>query len=131
MKEEKKNLQSGLKFPVQVNPATGRFEMIQGDENIKQSVYMILMTQKQERFIHPDFGSRLLDFTFSDGNRTMLQLFASDLAQDIKRGEPRVTEVKVYIEPDIRDGCLMIDVEYRAKESGKEDRLEIPFYLNQ
>ena len=35
----------GLKFPVSVNNVTGRFEMSFGEEDIKESIYIILMTQ--------------------------------------------------------------------------------------
>lgn len=131
MDREKKYLGTGVKFPPQVNPATGRFEMISGEESVRQSVYLILMTQKQERFIHPDFGSRLFDYTFTDGNQAQLNLLAADLARDIRRGEPRTDNVEVHVNPDIQEGCLMVYVEYTARESGNKDNLVFPFYLNE
>ena len=39
-------LGSGMKFPPQINPATGRFEVVSGQASVKESVYIILMTQK-------------------------------------------------------------------------------------
>lgn len=58
--EQKANLGRGIKFPIGVNSATGRFLMSQEEENVKESIYMILMTQRGERFVRPEFGSSLL-----------------------------------------------------------------------
>lgn len=35
-----------MKFPVSINPATGRFEMVSGKEMIRQSVMLILRRKK-------------------------------------------------------------------------------------
>ena len=37
-----------MKFPPQINPATGRFAVSSEEESVKESVYLILMTQKTE-----------------------------------------------------------------------------------
>ena len=38
----REDLEKGIKFPPQVNKATGKFELISGEECIRQSVYLIL-----------------------------------------------------------------------------------------
>ena len=60
---DKSYLGSGLKFPLQVNRATGRAVMSHAEQSVKESVYIILMTQKGERFARRDFGSRLLSLS--------------------------------------------------------------------
>ena len=57
-------LGKGMKFPPQINKATGRFMTSSEKENIKESIYLILMTQKTERFMRPDFGSSIMQYTF-------------------------------------------------------------------
>ena len=47
--DEKLYLGTGMKFPPQVNKATGRFVLSSQEENVKESIYLILMTQKTER----------------------------------------------------------------------------------
>ena len=61
-------LGTGMKFPPQINPATGRFAVSSEEESVKESVYLILMTQKTERFLRPEFGSDLMSYTFMDIN---------------------------------------------------------------
>ena len=46
-----------MKFPPQIDPATGRFVTASEEESVKESVYLILMTQRTERFLRPEFGS--------------------------------------------------------------------------
>lgn len=113
---------SGMKFPPQVNPATGRFEMVAGRESIKESIYVILMTHKGERFAHPDFGSNIMDFTFMENNPTMYHLMMKDLERDIKRNEPRVENVKVELDnADMETGQIYVRVSYTILESGEEE----------
>ena len=79
----------------QVHPATGRFVTVSGDNSIKESVYLILMTQKGERFTRPSFGSRAADYVFADTDATMLNLMAYELEQDLMANEPRLEEAAV------------------------------------
>ena len=46
---------------------------------MKESVYIILMTNRGERWLDPDFGSDIMRYTFMDTSLTMLNLMASDL----------------------------------------------------
>ncbi len=55
--EDKAFLGTGVRFPPQVHPATGRFVTVSGDNSIKESVYLILMTQ-------PDLGRLFLHLTY-------------------------------------------------------------------
>ena len=72
-----------MKFPPQVNPATGRFETVSEEKSVKESVYLILMTQKTERIVRPDFGSELMSYTFMDTSLTALSLMARQIKKDI------------------------------------------------
>ena len=71
---EKHYLGTGMKFPPQIHPATGRFMVSSEAESVKESVYLILMTQRSERFLRPDFGSDLMSYTFMDLNITSIHM---------------------------------------------------------
>lgn len=127
---EQEFLGSGMKFPPQVNPATGRFMVASGTEGIRESVYLILMTQKAERFVRPDFGSGLMSFTFMDTNPTMLNIMASSIRTDILSQEPRVSEVEVEVGAEDKKGCLIVDIRYTVRATNTRDNLVFPFYLD-
>mgnify|MGYP002510130602 CR=1 FL=1 len=127
---EEYHLGAGMKFPPQVNKATGRFEIAKGKDSVKESIYLILMTQKTERFFHPDFGSRLMAYTFMDTSITMLHLMAREIRADIISKEPRVQDVEVEMDPKIKNGCLIVKISYQIVEDNTRDNLLFPFYLD-
>lgn len=127
---EKNFLGRGMKFPPQINPATGRFVLAEGAESVKQSIYLILMTQKTERFARPEFGSNLMNYTFMDTGITMLNIMSREITNDILRNEPRVEDVDIDIDATSKKGCLIINLRYRIKETNTSDNLVFPFYLD-
>lgn len=120
----------GMKFPPQINKATGRFVTSENEVSVKEAVYIILMTQKSERWLRPEFGSNLMSYTFMDTNETMLNLMANQIRRDIVNGEPRVRDVNIHIEPEIKKGCLIVHIDYTVVETSTRDNLVFPFYLN-
>ena len=127
--EDKAYLGKGIKFPLQINQATGRFVMAEKEESVKESVYIILMTQKEERFTRPDFGSNILSYTFMDTSVTRINMMARELEETILEQEPRISEVDVSIDPQLDKGCLIINIVYTIAESNTQDNLVFPFYL--
>lgn len=123
-------LGSGMKFPPKINPATGRFEVSTGAASVKESIYLILMTQKTERWIRPEFGSSLMNYTFMDTNTTVLNMMAREIAGDLMRQEPRISDVDIKIDAKSKPGCLVIYIGYRIRETNVMDNLVFPFYLN-
>ncbi|MBR4981135.1 MAG: GPW/gp25 family protein [Lachnospiraceae bacterium] len=123
-------LGSGMKFPPRINPATGRFEVSKGETSIKESVYIILMTQKSERWIRPEFGSSLTNYTFMDTSSTMLNVMAREVASDLMSQEPRLSDVNVRIDSTSKQGCLIIYIDYLIRETNVRDNLVFPFYLD-
>lgn len=123
-------LGSGMKFPPQINPATGRFAVSEGVQSVKESIYLILMTQKSERWVRPDFGSSIMSYTFMDTGVTMLNLMAREIARDLMGQEPRIGDVDVRIDPTEKEGCLLIYIDYTIRDTNIQDNLVFPFYLD-
>lgn len=128
--DDLKFLGKGMKFPPQVNKSTGRFVLSSGEQNIKESVYIILMTHKGERWLEPYFGSKLMSYTFMDTSITMLSLMANDIRSTILEQEPRISDVDVDIDSEIKEGCLLVDIRYTIAATNQRDNLVFPFYLN-
>lgn len=127
---EKEFLGSGMKFPLRTDPATGRFAVSSGAQSVKESIYLILMTQKTERMVRPSFGSTIVEYTFMDMSDTMLSMMKRDIRADILTQEPRVSDVEIGIEPLKGQGYLMVNISYTITENHKKDSMVFPFYLN-
>lgn len=127
---DKSYLGSGLKFPIQVNRATGRAVLSHAEQNVKESIYIILMTQKGERFARSDFGSRLLSYTFMDTSITRINMMAREIERTILEQEPRVSDVDVDVEPKLDKGCLIVNISYTIAADHTNGSIVFPFYLN-
>ena len=123
-------LGQGMKFPPQINPATGRFAVSSGAEDVKESIYLILMTNLGERFVRPEFGSSLSSYTFMDVDITSINLMIRELTNEITSEEPRATNVDITVDSVTRQGCLIIDIGYTLIDSNVRDNLVFPFYLD-
>ena len=127
---DKKFLGSGMKFPPQINEATGRFMTSSAEQSVKESIYLILMTQRTERFARPDYGSTLMSYAFTDTNITALNMMQSDLSEQILMQEPRVSDVEITTDTQTKEGCLIVNIDYVVSETNQRDNLVFPFYLN-
>ncbi|MCL2633107.1 MAG: GPW/gp25 family protein [Oscillospiraceae bacterium] len=122
-------LGKGLKFPIQVNPSTGRFVVAEGNQSVKESVYLILMTNQGERWLNPEFGSQLLSYTFMDTSLTMFNLLASDIRGILTSQEPRIENIIVNIDTTERVDCLIVNIDYTVIETNTAENFVFPFYI--
>ena len=127
---DKRFLGTGMKFPPQIDPATGRFATSSEEESIRESVYLILMTQQSERLVRPAFGSGLLAYTFMDMNTGTFAMLTRELTDALSENEPRITDIRISLEPDERLGRLLIDIHYTVRATHNSDSIVFPFYLN-
>lgn len=123
-------LGTGMKFPPQIDPGTGRFALSEGNLSVKESVYLILMTNRGERWLEPNFGSRMAGYAFMDTSPTMLRMLSDDLREMLLTQEPRVSEVEVEIDPETKNGCMLVNIQYTVASTNSRDNLVFPFYLN-
>ena len=123
-------LGTGVAFPPQIDPATGRFKMSKGTQSVKESVYLILMTQVSERITRPEFGTQTASYIFMDVNLTELTIMERDLTESILRQEPRIRDVDITTDMQAQQGYIMIRIDYTLAENNQRDNLVFPFYLN-
>ena len=63
----------GISFPPRIG-ADGRIVWLEGEENIRESIRVILMTELNERLQLPEFGGGLNRFLFEPNTATTRQL---------------------------------------------------------
>lgn len=122
-------LGTGMKFPPQINPATGRVETSDEATSVRESIYIILMTARSERIVRPWFGTNMNQFIFADINYTTLNIISRELSESILSQEPRVARVEVNPEPDLDNGRLIMNIDYYLSGSHQQGNLVFPFYL--
>lgn len=124
-------LGKGMKFPPQINPTTGRFICVSGKESVRESVYLILMTQKTERKMRLDYGCNAAGYVFNSVDATTLNLMSRELERDILKNEPRIENVSIKMDTTSKEGCLYINVDYQLRNGNVSENMVFPFYLGE
>lgn len=104
--------------------------MVSVEEDIRQSLAILLGTSVGERFLQPTFGCHLADYAFRSLDVSS-QLHIKELVADaIDAFEPRITLDKVLLNTDnLSEGALLIEVFYIVNETNAMDSFVYPFYL--
>ena len=102
------------------------------DEDIPQSIRIILGTNPPERRMRPDFGAGLNAFVFEPVNVTTMALIETRVRESLIDWEPRIDVERVNVEADEqRPNLLLIDVHYRVRSTNTRANLVYPFYLEE
>lgn len=92
-------LGQGLSFPPRVGP-DGRLAWSAGEDNVRESLRLILLTERGERLMREEFGCGLRRYLAEPNTVTTHQQISDSISQSIQRWEPRVTVDEVRVEPD-------------------------------
>lgn len=125
-------LGTGLHFPVEADPVTGRLKESSYEENIKESIYLIVMTRKGERVMRPDFGCDIFTYMFDTVDYTALTMMRHAVEEAVIRWEPRITDIEVEIEEiEGAHSAVEIRIGYRVRTTNNPFNLVFPFYLEE
>jgi uncharacterized protein len=119
----------GWAFPIRTD-ATGGIALVGREQELAESVELILRTAKGDRPMRPEFGCGIWDEVFSPMDATTAGRVAYDVRAALERWEPRidVTAVDVTIREGV-DGLLDVHVTYSERETNDRRNLVFPFYI--
>ena len=119
---------SGLSFPLRINANTGRFVMSRHEENIHESVQLVLRTFRGERVMRPDFGATPANILFSDASAEAITELEEGIRTALEECEPRVSDVSAKTTRENR-GELSVNISYRVRTTNNLFSRVYPFYL--
>lgn len=118
-------MEYGINFPFSLDENKHDIALSSEEDNIKQSVYIILMTRKGERIMHPDFGCDLNRYVFELMDSSVLGMIRQEVVSALNKWEDRIDSIQVESGNSGRDGELILEVSYRIIENGVRDLVEI------
>lgn len=119
----------GLSFPPRVG-ADGRLAWSEGEENVRESIRVILLTETSERLMREEFGCGLRRFLFEPNTVTTRALIREAVTASIKAWEPRVSVEEVTVEPDEEDARLIaVEIQFRLVATQAVGRLGVTLQL--
>ena len=122
MATHKEFLGRGWAFPFHFDPATGRVATSEFEENIRQSITIILGTRPGERQMLPQFGCRVHELLFAPNTPITARRAKLYVEEALRAWEPRIEVVEVRSEPDPA-GAIRLEVTYRIPSTGATETL--------
>ena len=132
MNTSKDFLGKGFAFPPRIDPATGKFVMAESEEDIRQSVYIILMTRLKERAMLPEFGTDLSSYIFDIPDPTFENLLCMEVVNALVKYEDRIRDINVSIDNvDSAKGAVYIRIRYYIRATNNPNNLVFPYYMEE
>ncbi len=102
------------------------------EEDIRESILIILGTRRGERVMRPDFGAGLDDFVFEPVSVATEESLGKRVEEALIDWEPRIDVLAVDVspEPPYRDR-LSIAISYRVRATNTHYNLVYPFFLQE
>lgn len=121
----------GLAFPPAAD-SHGALATAAYEEDIRQSLQIILATNPGERVMRPEFGAGLRDFVFEPADLSTLQRIENRVREALIDFESRVDVVQVdaSIDPGSKS-TIYVSITYRIRASNSLANLVYPFYLEE
>jgi uncharacterized protein len=130
--QRKEFLGRGWAMPVQIEPRTGLVASAAYEEDIRQSILIILETAPGERVMRPNFGCGIHELVFAAVDSTTLQQIRSTVEEALRRCEARIDVLGVTVDESATfDGKLLVEIEYRVRSTNQVGNLVFPFYFRE
>ncbi len=131
-KIENNFLGSGWAFPVTFTAGSYTVNMTSYEENINDSIRIILLTRMGERCLEPQFGAGLQQFFFRKMDETLKGEIINAVKMSLLHNEPRITVTDVDVEyTDLQNGVAEVIVEYVYNQTNTRHNYVFPFHLNE
>lgn len=126
MTDHKSFMGRGFQFPFRVDPATNRIAMSSAEDNIRESIRLILRTNIGERVMLPEFGTSAADFLFSDSSAERVSSLESSVREALERWEPRISDIEVSAVGS--RNMTELNIRYTVRMTNNRFNMVYPFY---
>ncbi|OQP60578.1 hypothetical protein A3860_32710 [Niastella vici] len=128
-------LGKGWAFPPTFSKVTGTVDMVSDEEDIRQSLNILLSTSLGERVMQPDYGCNLNDYVFESLNSTTIGYIKERVANSILYYEPRIVVEQLDVtsegSADNLEGRFLINITYSIPGTNSRFNYVYPFYVNE
>ncbi len=125
-------LGKGWAFPPRFDDQNQIAQMVEEEEDIAESLHILLSTSPGERVMRPEFGCDLQRIVFERIDESTLAQIRDLIAFSILHFEPRITLETVDVDTsDYLGGLLRIMVVYTIRSINVRTNIVYPFYFTE
>jgi phage baseplate assembly protein W len=119
----------GWAFPIRTD-STGSIALVSHEQELEESIGLILGTAFGERPMRPEFGCGIHEYVFAPADATTAGRIAHEVRASLERWEPRIDVVDVVVSyGGDQNGTFYIDIDYVARDTNDRRNLVFPFYV--
>lgn len=132
MEDNNSFLGRGWAFPPSFSKQSGSVDMVMEEEDVKQSIRIILGTIPGERIMDPIFGCGINKYVYESRDPTHMTMLRDVVYDALLYYEPRIKIEKIKIYEDINtDGLIKIHIDYKVIITNSRSNIVFPFYLKE
>lgn len=129
MEHDKSFLGTGWAFPPYFTKENG-VEMVSREEDIRQSLFILLSTTPGERIFRFDYGCNIRRWVFEDMTLSNETLIIDCISDAVLYYEPRIDVERIWLDTgDMQEGILRISIDYRIRETNSRSNMVYPYYF--
>ena len=127
---DKSFLGRGWSFPPTFDKTSAQLIMVEEDQDIKESLKILLSTSPGERTMQPKYGCGLRALVFEESDALLEGLIKDEIEHAVLMFEPRIRlEVIEVIERDEIEGIILLNLEYTVITTNTRSNIVYPFYF--
>jgi uncharacterized protein len=131
-KEYDSFLGRGWAFPPAFNYDRGTLETVEDEEDIRESIRLILGTIPGERVMFPGFGCSIRKFVFESNNPTQISMLKDAVYDALLYNEPRIKVEQIEIKDETYEkGLIHINIFYTVIITNTRNNIVFPFYFKE
>ncbi len=131
-KPDKAFMGQGWGFPPAFNSKSKEVELVSEEEDIQQSLAILLSTRPGERIMRPKYGCNLDIILFEPLSTTLITRVSDQIKTSILFYEPRIDLKKVEINTEnSNEGVIFIKITYTVRSTNSRFNFVYPFYLEE
>ena len=128
--DNKRFLGRGWSFPPTFDDISGSVEMVEGEDDIRESLLILMSTFPGERVMFPEYGFGPYAHVFDGTDSSMLTYLKGEIEDAVRKYEPRIRIDELTIDTtDSVDGRLMVSLSYIIRTTNSRSNMVFPFYF--
>jgi phage baseplate assembly protein W len=124
-------LGKGWAFPPSFSRGANTADMVSKQEDINQSLGILLSTSLGERFLQPTYGCNLHDYLFESLDDSMKSFLEDLIRTAILLHEPRIKLDRIEMFTKPLEGLILFEIYYWIRTTNTRANFVYPFYFKE
>ncbi|MFA8436121.1 MAG: GPW/gp25 family protein [Marinifilaceae bacterium] len=129
--DENTFLGRGWSFPPTFSRGENSVVMVDDEEDIQQSLMILLSTLRGERMMQPEFGANVEELLFEPLTVSLAKRMSARIEKAILFFEPRIETDDVNFVLNAEKGLVEIRIDYTIIATNNRRNIVYPYYFNE